>query len=168
MRAGRLFVLALIAAFWAAVLGPGPSKAQEALSFDRAMEIIARQVEARQGQGSGSGPKINKHSGGKEGQVKFKLELGPDGRSRVTTSKNTFGVTLRCRAMILTPEGRYGVRVGTDAGSSHDFAEVTANREVSFELKTKGGFSATEFFVELNSLGPPQGAEALVSMTYLY
>lgn len=166
MRTGLRGILFLAVAVLLAGPFSGVVRAQEAVSFDRAMELIAQEVKARQGQGTG--PQISRRTKKKEGQVKFKLELGPDGRSRVTTSKNTFGVTLRCRAQILSPEGSYDVRVGTNAGSSHDFAQVTANREVSFELKTKGGLSATEFFVELNSIGPPQGAEALVTMTYLY
>ncbi len=140
--------------------------AQEATSFDRAMEIIARQLEARQGQSTE--PRIQKRSGGKGGEVKFRLELGPDGRSRVTALKSTFGVTLRCKAMILEPEGSYNVQVGTNAGSSHSFQEVSTNMEVLFDLKTKGGLSRTEFFVELVSLVPASNREALVTMRYIY
>jgi len=158
-----ILFLAFLCAF---VLTSDRSPAQEAVSFDQAMEMISRQLEA--GHGQSPGPKVQKRSGGKGGEVKFRLAFDPDGRSITTTRKNTFGVTLRCRAMILEPEGDYNVRVGTNAGSIHSFSEIPTNREVVFDLKTKGGLSRTEFFVELISLAPPSGGEALVTMRYIY
>ena len=158
-------VLALMVPFIMTDPAPGPARAEEAPSFDQAMSIIAGELKA-----AGidpAKPRPRKRSG-KAGRVKFKLDLGPGGESRVTALKNTFGVTLDCRAMIVEPEGRYNVRVGTNAGSAHSFAKIPANREVAFELKTKGGLSRTEFFVELLSLEPPPAGEALVSMSYTY
>ena len=161
--------LALAAFICLAVLTTANVRAASELSFEQAMARVSRKVAGvieakKKNQGQFGIFSVQSSAGSTE----FKLELNESGQGRAETKQNCFGVTLKCVGVVEAPESVYNLKVSTDGGSEHLFQDVPNGKELTFELKTKGGFSKTTFFVELIALGKVGAQKALLKLAYSF
>jgi opacity protein-like surface antigen len=164
--------LALAAAL-AACLGLAAAAPAAAPSFQQAFASISQSIQAHQeagSRGAGSRGRVMASAPKKEKAdvVRFELPLDPQGQGRAATSQRCFGVTLVCQATIVEPGGAFDVAVRTDAGSEHAFQRVSAGKPVDFRLETNGGFSSTEFLVEIARVEGQGQGPVVVDMAYDY